>query len=112
MPLSFFMDNITVRRAPLITKNGMQVRDWEHATEHTVFRVQVAGASTTREWGGRTLNVDDKRVLRAAYDADIMAGDRVIWEGELYELDGEVLRTKSPTGRISSVRCYLKRWEG
>lgn len=112
MPLSFFKDSITVRRAALSTKNGMQVRDWANATEHTVSKVQVAGAATTRDYADRTLNVDDKRTLRASYNADIMAGDRVVWEGELYEVDGEVLRTKSPTGRVSSTRCNLKRWIG
>lgn len=111
MPLSFFRDSITVVRAPLVMKNGMQVRDWANATTHTVSRVQVAGASTTRDFD-RTLNVEDKRLLRAAYNADIQAGDRVVWEGETYEVDGEVLRTKSPTGRVSSCRTNLKRWDG
>ena len=112
MPLSFFRDSVTVRRARLTIKNGMEVFSWDDATEHVVNKVQVAGASTTRDYAERTLNVDDKRTLRAAYDADIQAGDRIVWEGELYEVDGEVLRTKSPTGRISSTRCYLKRWVG
>ena len=45
-------------------------------------------------------------------DADIQAGDRIIWNGDTYEIDGEVFHTKSPTGRVSSTRCTLVKWSG
>ena len=44
--------------------------------------------------------------------SDIKAGDRIVWNGETYEIDGEVFHTKSPTGRISTTRCTLVRWNG
>jgi len=111
MPLSFFRDSITVKRAATTTKNGMQVFDWDHATTHTIDKIQIAGGGTSREYE-RTLNVSDSRTLRASYDADIQAGDRVIWNGDVYEVNGEVFHTKSPTGRVSSTRCQLVRWTG
>lgn len=122
MPLSFFTDSVTVVRAPLVIKNGMERYVW--ATEvisttesigpdqHVIYNVQVTAQSTSRDFAGRVENVTDRRTLRAAYDADIAAGDRVIWNGETYEVEGEVFHTKSPTGRVSSTRCTLVRFTG
>lgn len=112
MPLSFMNDSVTVRRAPLVTRNGVQKRDWDNATEHTVANVQVTAASTSRDFDGRVLNVADGRTLRARYAADIQPGDRIVWDGAVYEVDGDVFHSKSPTGRVSSTRCSLVRWEG
>ena len=112
MALSFFKDSVIIVRASITEKNGMEYRDWENATKHTVNRVQVTPQSTAREFEGRLLQVSDRRTLRANYSADIEPGDRDIWKDETYEIDGEVFHTESPTGRVSSTRCTLVRWEG
>lgn len=112
MPLSFFKDTVTRLRAPLGSKNGMETRDWSNATSLQINRVQVVAQSTSRDFDGRVLNVSDRYTLRAGYDADIQAGDRIIWNGDTYEIDGEVFHTKSPTGRVSSTRCTLVKWSG
>ena len=112
MGLSFFRDSVTVLRAPLTTKNGSQLRDWNNATETTIDKVQVTAQSTSRDFQGRTESIDDGRTLRANYDADIQEGDRIIYDGNIYEVSGEVFHTKSPTGRASSTRCSLIRWKG
>ena len=122
MPLSFFTDSVTVIRAPLVIKNGMERYVWAAEAisttesigpdQHVIYNVQVTAQSTSRDFAGRVENVTDRRTLRAAYDADIAAGDRVIWNGETYEVEGEVFHTKSPTGRVSSTRCTLVRFTG
>lgn len=112
MGLSFFRDTVTILRAPLEKRNGSDYRNWNLATESTLERVQVTAAGTSRDFAGRTENITDRRTLRANYDADIQEGDRVAFEGNLYEIDGEVFHTKSPTGRASSTRCTLMRWKG
>ncbi len=111
MPLSFWRETITVQRAAVTNKNGMEVFDWEHPEEHTVTRCQVTAQATNRDYD-RTLQVPDHRTLRAPVDADIQAGDRIIWNGETYEIEGEVYHTRSPLGGASSTRCTLARWEG
>ena len=111
MPLSFFRDSVTVQRGTLTSKNGMEYYDFSNPATITVSRVQVTAQSTSQDFE-RTLNVTDRRTLRAAYDADIQTGDRVVWNGETYEVEGEVFHTKSPTGRVSSTRCTLARWTG
>ena len=112
MGLSFFRDSIIVIRAPIETKNGGQYRDWDNAIQLTVDNVQVTARAPTQDFAGRLLNINDARTLRAGYDADIQEGDRVAFEGNIYEVSGEVFHTKSPTGRASSTRCTLTRWEG
>lgn len=112
MPLSFFKDSVTVQRAAVSVQSGAEVFDWSDPEEFTLSCVQVTPQATGRDFEGRTLQVSDRRTLRAAYDADVKAGDRVIWNGETYEVDGEVFHTKSPTGRVSSTRCTLVRWCG
>lgn len=112
MALSFWKDEVTVLRAPIIKKNGMDARDWPNAEEHVVKNMQITASGTVREFGDRVTQVTDRRTLRACYDADIEPGDRIVWNGDTYEIDGDVFHTKSPTGRVSSTRCTLVRWEG
>lgn len=112
MGLSFFRDSVTVVRAPLENRNGGNYRDWSNATEFTISNVQVTARAPSQDFMGRTLNVTDSRTLRANYEADIREGDRVAYDGNIYEVDGEVFHTKSPTGRVSTTRCTLTRWTG
>ena len=112
MGLSFFRDTVTIIRAPLEMRNGSEYRNWNNATSHELEHVQVTAAGTSRDFAGRTESITDRRTLRANYDADIQEGDRVAFDGNLYEIDGEVFHTKSPTGRAASTRCTLMRWKG
>lgn len=112
MVLSFMRDSVTIVRAELKKKNGAEIRDWENAEEHTISNVQITSQSTSTDFEGRTSQASDVRTFRAGFDADIEKGDRVIWGEATYVVDGEIFRTKSPTGRVSTTRCRLVRWEG
>lgn len=112
MPLSFMNDSVTRYRAPVTKYNGQDKYDWTNAVAKTITNVQVVAQSTARVFEDRTLNISERYTLRAKYDADIEAGDRIVWNGNTYEIEGEVFHTKSPTGRVSSIRCTLVRWVG
>lgn len=112
MGLSFFRDTVTVLRASIITRNGEERRDWSNPEEIVIKNVQVTARASTQDFAGRLQNINDGRTLRANYDADIREGDRVAYDGNLYEVSGEVFHTKSPGGRASSTRCTLMRWNG
>lgn len=112
MPLSFMRESVTIQRGTLAKKNGMEYIDWSDPSEHTVKNVLITAQSTSREFSERTLQVDDRRTLRAPYGSDIKPGDHVVVDDIVYEIDGDVFHTKSPTGRVSSTRCTLVRWEG
>ena len=119
MPLSFMDDSVTVIRPGTKTVRGSVVPDWavtstttSGAQEHVVAGVQVVPESTNEDRDGRVDNVNDRFRLRAPFNADIESGDRVIWNGMTFEVDGDVFHVKSPTGRVSSTRCSLARWKG
>lgn len=112
MPLSFMRDSVTRLRGTSTTKNGSEVISWSNPTTATITGVQVTAQATSRDFEGRVEQVTDRRTLRAPFNADIQAGDRIVWNGNTYEVEGEVFHTKSPTGRVSSTRCTLVRWCG
>lgn len=112
MVLSFFRDSVTVKRAPIITKNGAEKRDWANHTTHVINGVQVVPQTTARDFDDRTTQATERRTLRAGFEADIEPGDIIVWKEKDYEIDGEVFHTVSPSGRVSSTRCTLVRWEG
>ena len=112
MPLSFMTDSVTVVRPGSTTSRGSTVPDWANATCKAVSDVQVTPLSTVQDRDGRVLQVSDRFTLRAPYGADIKAGDRIIHDGVTYEIEGDPRSTKSPTGRVSNVRCELSLWRG
>lgn len=112
MPLSIFHDSVTVKRPVISTKNGMEFFDWSNPVYKTISPCQVVAKAGIQEMADRTLNLTDKRLLRAPYDADVKAGDHVIWEGVEYAIEGEVYHSKSPTMRVATTCCTLIRWEG
>lgn len=112
MPLSFMTDSVTVLRAQIVKKHGSEAFDWANIISTTLTGVQVTPQQTSREFGDRTLQITERYTLRAPYNADIRAGDRIVWRSETYEIDGDVFHTESPTGRVSSTRCTLAKWSG
>lgn len=105
-------DAVTVLRAPFVTERGTTVRDWEAAETWEIAGCNVQPSSTSRDFEGRALQVEDSWTLYAPEGADIAAGDRIGYDGSLFEVDGEPMARRSPTGRISHVQVQLKRWEG
>lgn len=112
MPLSFMDATVTVSRAPLANERGAQVPDWARARSHAVKGCLVTAAATSQDRDGRVVQVHDRLTLRAPYGSDIRAGDRVTVDGTVYEVDGDPLNAKSPTGRASTMRCALALWKG
>lgn len=112
MPLDFMRDTVTVVRPGARESRGSTVPDWDNPSRHVVADVQVTPVSTVQDRDGRVANADDRMRLRCRFDADIKPGDRVVWNGDTYEVDGDVFHVKSPTGRVSSTRCTLALWRG
>ena len=112
MPCSFMRDSVVIVRPGEKTERGSIIPDWDNAQTHTINDVQVTPVSTVQDRDGRVVNVSDRFKLRARYSADVKSGDRVIWNGDTFEIDGDVFHTKSPTGRVSSTRCTLALWRG
>lgn len=108
---SFANVTVTVRRAPFKEQRGTTVRDWAAATEHEVAGCEVQPSSTSRDFE-RAEQLADSWRLYAPPGSDIEAGDRIVFEGTVFDIDGVPYTWKSPTGRVSNMQCRLVEWSG
>jgi len=109
---SFASATVKIQRAALVETRGSTIRDWDNYTEHCLSGCEVQETSTASNELGRAEQVTDRWELYAPPCADIQTGDRVIFHGEAYEVDGAPFKWKSPTGRVSHTRAHLVRWSG
>lgn len=100
-------DTITRLRAPLVSAGyGNTKRNWAAATS-TEFVVHWSTKSVTEVVGDEARTVTRGKVLGGP-DLDLEATDRVLYDGDLYEVDGDVM--KSPRmGQLHHVRAMLRR---
>lgn len=94
--MSLGAHTITVLRAPVVEDAyGNETRDWSAATTTAVtgcsVQPQVGGESTI----GRQTIVS-RWQLFAPFETDLLATDRVRWQGVDYEVDSEVQRWDFP----------------
>lgn len=112
MPLSFFNETIIVVKPAVTEKNGKPQLDWDNANRVKVRRCHVQPSTTDRDYDGRLVSVSDELTVYAPISADIESRDRIIYEGDTYQINGEPMKWKSPTGRVSQQQIKIKRWRG
>jgi hypothetical protein len=110
---SFWRDEIIRLRAPKKTDRNNTIYDWDNAVPLAIKRslVQVATGSENNTNREATLAV--YRVFLPP-TADVLATDRIKLDVEEtpFEIIGEPLRHKSPTGRLNHIELLLQRWKG
>lgn len=109
---SWCRDAITIERAVLIEKRGTKVRDWSNPDVIEIDGCSVQERTTARDMDGRTLQITNGAVLYAPIDADIKAGDRVVFNGHRYEIAGNPLNYPGATLRLSHKKIPLTEWSG
>jgi len=109
---SFCRSEITVKRANLVDKRGTTVADWTNPLTFTIQGCSVQPSTSTRDFDGRTLGISEEWTLYAPTGANLKAGDRVYWQGSVFEINGAPMPWESPTGRISHVFARLNEWRG
>lgn len=109
---SFFQQDITVIRPGTTTSRGSTVYDWTKTTTHSITGCSVQPASTTLDINGRVLGISEGLTAFIPYDSDVQEGDRIVYDGDTYTIEGVPQPSISPTGSISSIKLHLKRWEG
>lgn len=98
---------VTVLRAPTDDDDyGNPARDWDAATESEVTGCSVQPVQGDEETVARDTVVSRWR-LYAPDSTDLLASDRVRFEGDVYEVDGEVQRWDFPP--LSHVTALLRR---
>lgn len=109
---SFCRKAVTVERAPLVDSRGTLVRDWSAAVPHEIAGCSVQPATGGTAWADIRQGVTVRAVLYAPPGSDIQVGDRIVYEGRRYSIEGAPLPWESPTGRVSHIECALIDWEG
>ena len=110
--LSFFTETITRLRAGTKTVRGSVVPDWDNATELIISNCTVQPASTSLSQDGRVLGISEGLTAYLPVNADVIAGDRIVYGGNTYTINGEPKVWKSPTGNLSNMQLQLERWSG
>lgn len=90
-------------RAPLISDGkGNSIRDWAHATS-TPFAAWIQPVSSDEQMLNQERVVSRWRLF-AEPAADVVATDRVVWNGRTFQVDGEVQAWDTGNG--------VHHWEG
>lgn len=106
-----FYQTVAVVRAPLTAdRYGNQVRDWENATRTTVTGVNVQPATSEEATDDRQVSVSGWEMQTSeGVDLDLLATDRVEYDGMTLEVVGKVGRWPSPWGPgVHHVEARLK----
>ena len=108
---SFCNDTITRIRPGQKESRGSIIPDWSTATEKEIGGCSMQPASTSLSQDGRVLGLLDEYTLFLPADADIQAGDRVRFNGQVYEIDGEV-RIQPAALRLDHIELRLRSHKG
>ena len=92
---------------------GSKIPDWDPTK---VDRLVITGcsvqpATTSLSEDGRVLGITEQWTAYLPENADVKAGDRIVFEGDVYTINGE---PKKWTGaaRLSNIQLNLVRWKG
>lgn len=110
--MSLFNKTLTRLRAPLVSdgRGGMK-RDWAVYQPVTIAGWTVDAGVTIADGQNRDGSLI-AYTARGPLLADVEGTDRIVYDGETFEIDGAVLRQEGPTLRTSHCIVLLKRWEG
>ncbi len=109
---SWANDTVTRLRATTITQRGSVIPDWSNPDRLAIpgCSMQPAGTSLTQD--GRVQGTTDGYTCFLPPGADVLAGDRIEYGGNVYTINGEPRTWHSPTGRVSNTQLQLERWYG
>lgn len=107
--ISFHNQTVEVLAGTSTTdRYGNAATDWSEPTA-----TDVDGCRLVPVPGDEVLDRVTRRwILFAPLDTAITAASRVRWAGVVYDVDGEVRRWPSATGRLAHIEADLERVEG
>jgi len=108
------VDEVTVVRAPLTPgRYGGQTRDWAAATRTVYEGVSVQPTGSTEDIRDRELLIGRYTLFTSrGFDIDLLATDRVEWNGLTLQVDGDPNRWPAPGGGVHHVEASLKQVTG
>lgn len=109
---SWANDTVTRLRATVITQRGSEIPDWTNPDALEIPGCSMQPAGTTLTQDGRIQGTSDGYTCYLPLGADVVAGDRIRYNGLTYAIIGEPRIWQSPTGRVSNTQLQLERWYG
>ena len=109
---SWCKDMIIIIRPGETTSRGSTIPDWENASTHEQKGCSVQPAATGLSQDGRVLGLSDAYTVYCPPETDVMKGDHIEYDGDVYEIKGKPRKWNSPTGRVSNIILNIERWEG
>ena len=109
---SFARQTIIRIRPGVKTLRGSDVPDWSNVTRAIIPGCSVQPAGTSLSQDGRVLALQDGLTAYLPSDADVKAGDRIEYAGEVYTINGEPRVWPSATGNLDNIQLNLQRWSG
>lgn len=108
------VDTVTVLRAPLVAdRYGSQVRDWTAAARTDVDGVSIQPSGSIEDVRDRELVTNTYTLFTSrGQDIDLLATDRVQWNGITLQVDGDPNRWPAPGGGVHHVEAKLKQVAG
>ena len=112
MPLiSFWRQSITRLRPSTTTERGSAISDWSNPDTLVISECSVQPTTTSLSQDGRVLGVTDGLTVYAPADADVQAGDRIEYNGDVYTINGDPLIWPA-AGKLDHIQLNLERWRG
>ncbi len=109
---SFCNQSITRLRAKTKEVRGTTIPDWSNPNTITLSPVSVQPSASSVSLDGRVLGVTDSYTVYCNPDADVLVGDRIIFENNTFLVDEEPRNWQSPTGRVSNKQFTMIRYKG
>lgn len=108
---SFASQTVTRLRPNIKTIRGSDVFDWDNPSELVIAGCSVQPGTTELSQDGRVLGVLDGLTAYLPPDADVMEGDRIVYDGKVYTIDGMPKKWVG-VAHTSHTQLTLRRWSG
>lgn len=110
---TFCNHEVTRIRAGQTVSRGSVIPDWDDTkvSKLVIKGCSVQPASTSLSMDGRVLAINEQMTAYLPEGSDVKAGDRIVFNGETFTINGDPKIWVAPFTR-SSVQLNLTRWEG
>lgn len=109
--LSFWRQTITRLRPTETTSRGSTIYDWSNPDELDIPNCSVQPSGTSLTQDGRVQGIQDGLTVYAPAGADVMAGDRIRYAGNVYTINGDPLIWPGAVA-LDHIQLNLQRWRG
>lgn len=110
---SFCTQEITRIRPGTRELRGSTIPDWseDKITKLVIKGCSIQPAATSLSQDGRVLGISESLTAYLPEGSDVLAGDRILFDGQTYEINGEPKKWTAARS-LSNIQLTLTRWEG